>query len=384
MQVTEQLSQQPLHINIELNSSDLETCGPRLVCLVKQDWICKTIHFEKLTDGLSNKLLAMFPSSKDEQSLIVRIYGKNSDLIVDRKVEIQTMVRLSQYNMSNQVLLTFNNGFLYTYVPGEQINIDNESVDLLVASKLAEYHSIPSDDDNQNKKQQLIEKLRHYLNLLNGTNPQLQERLKTLKSPTMGVLGTIKATVGLQSWTPSLDSLESILDYSWSQLADDIDAIENTLNQNWSNIPVVFCHNDTQSRNFLLDKKTHTLRIIDFEHCFHNLYLFDIANYFVEFAGLGSSPDWPSKYPSVERRKTFLAEYLKHARFLNCENIENEPDKLSERCYRLIALTHLYWSLWALLEALINSEALSQFDYVTYSKSRFNQYKLHKSHFFAS
>ena len=126
MTITPCLGDQPLHINIELDSTNLETSGPRLVCLVKTDWINQTVTFEKLTDGLSNKLLAMFPSSKDEQSLIVRIYGNNSDLIIDRKVEIQTMVRLCQHDMANQVLLTFNNGFLYTYVPGEQIDVDSD------------------------------------------------------------------------------------------------------------------------------------------------------------------------------------------------------------------------------------------------------------------
>ncbi|CAF3726899.1 unnamed protein product [Rotaria sordida] len=205
-----------------------------------------------------------------------------------------------------------------------------------------------------------------------------------MKSSTMGIFDTIKATVGLQSSPPSLDSLESLLDYSWSQLADDIRKIELTLNRDWSDVPIVFCHNDTQSRNFLLDKQTNTIHIIDFEHCFHNLYLFDIENYFVEFAGLGSSPDWENKYPSRERRKTFLAEYVKHAQFLSHENSEDDLDKLCDRCHRLIALTHLYWSLWALLEALLNPEGLAQFDYVTYAKSRFDQYKLHQNNFFAA
>ena len=123
------VQQQPPRFAIEVDSTDLKMSGPRLVCLVKHDWINKKISFEKLNDGLSNTLLAMFSPSKDEQGLIVRIYGNNSDLIVDRQREIHTMVRLSPLNMSNEVLLTFNNGFLYTWVPGEQINVDDQSVE---------------------------------------------------------------------------------------------------------------------------------------------------------------------------------------------------------------------------------------------------------------
>lgn len=79
--------------------------------------------------------------------------------------------------------------------------------------------------------------------------------------------------------------------------------------------------------------------MIDFEHCFYNLYLFDIANYFVEFAGLGSSPDWESEYPTKERRKAFLVEYLEHVRFLSHQGSEDETDKLSDQCYRLVVLS---------------------------------------------
>ena len=251
-----------------------------------------------------------------------------------------------------------------------------------MAKKLAEYHSIPSDDVHPKKKSELVDKLRHYLHLLNGINPQLRERLQLVQSQSMDVLSTIKSAVGLQSSSPSLDSLESEFDYSWSQLSNDLDQTETIFDENWSNVPVVLCHNYTQSRNFLLEKQTNILHMVDFEHCFNNFYLFDIENYFVEFAGLGSSPNWPKKYPSKERRKNFLAEYVKHARFFSHTYNDDELDQLCDRAHRLIALTHLYWSLWAILQSMINPQALSQFDYVTYSKSRFHQYKLHKDTFF--
>ena len=119
----------PRHIDINLDSSNLQTSGPRLACLVKTDWINASIRFEKLNEGLSNKLLAMFPSSTNEQGLIVRVYGKNSDLIIDREREIRTMVRLHRFDMASAVLLTFNNGFLYTFVPGEQIDVTDQTVE---------------------------------------------------------------------------------------------------------------------------------------------------------------------------------------------------------------------------------------------------------------
>lgn len=253
-----------------------------------------------------------------------------------------------------------------------------------MAEKLAKYHSVPSVDEKGKNTCQLVEKLRHYLNLLNGTNPELKQRIESLNTFAMGVLGSIRATIGLQSSPPSLDKLESVFDYCFAQLNDDLRQIEATLNQNWSDVPVVLCHNDTQSRNFLFDKPTDTMHIIDFEHSFRNLYLFDIENYFVEFAGLESSPDWEDKYPSRERRTAFLVEYLKHARFSTSKNSAKDVQKLCDRCHSLMPIIHLYWSLWAMLEALLNPEALSQFDYVSYATNRFIQYKLHKQLFLTS
>ena len=126
---TSQSYNQPVHVDIELDAADLKTSGPRLACLIKSDWINKRLSFKELTDGLSNQMLAMFPPSHDEQALIVRTYGKNSDLIVDRQAEIRNMVKLSQYDMANKVLATFNNGFLYTLVPGDQIDVEDEKIE---------------------------------------------------------------------------------------------------------------------------------------------------------------------------------------------------------------------------------------------------------------
>ncbi|CAF1162495.1 unnamed protein product [Adineta ricciae] len=375
---------QSVHVDIELDAADLKTSGPRLACLVKSDWINKKLSFKELTDGLSNQMLAMFPPSYDEQALIIRTYGKNSDLIVDRQAEIRNMVKLSQYDMANEVLATFNNGFLYALVPGDQIDVDDGKIDSPLAAKLAAFHSVPSDDGNNEKKSRLTEKLDHYVHLLNGTNSQLRHRLEAMEPSATGMLDAIKTTVGLQSSPPSLDSLESFFEYSFAQLDDDLHQIKSTLKQKWSDIPVVLCHNDTLSRNFLFDKQTNTMHMIDFEHSFDNLYLYDIENYFVEFAGLSSSPDWSKKYPSRERRLNFISEYVKHADFLHKKPGADELEKLCDRCHCLLPLTHLYWALWAVLEAMLNPEALSEFDYVNYAKNRFTQYKLHKNEFFAS
>ena len=117
-------SSTPPHQNVHLdpNAKDIESMVSKLVTnSFAQHWIESkaSIKVKKQTDGLSNVLFAV--RSSDHDGVIVKIYGKNSDLLVDRNAEIQVMLDLAQYQMSTPILLTFDNGFIYQYALGEPI-----------------------------------------------------------------------------------------------------------------------------------------------------------------------------------------------------------------------------------------------------------------------
>lgn len=233
---------------------------------------------------------------------------------------------------------------------------------LLIAKTLAEFHSIPLIDDNH--QGQLGEKLRHYINLLSGINNQLYQRIKLSSSPYLN-------------------------DISWSNILEDINKIEEILldkNSIWSKLTIVICHNDTQCLNFLNDKHKNQISLIDFEHCARNFWLFDVYNHFVEYAGLDNEqPDFDHMYPTRDKQKKWLEIYLSHARFLN-EKFEKtiSIDQLCDLGDCLRSLIHLYWSLWAFLEALLNPESMKKFNYITYGKCRLEQYEKYKYQFFSS
>ncbi|CAF2853041.1 unnamed protein product [Rotaria sp. Silwood2] len=63
---------------------------------------------------------------RENTGVIVNIYGKNSDLIVDRQAEIQYMIHLAQFHISPSIVLTFNNGFIYEYLPGSPVSNGDE------------------------------------------------------------------------------------------------------------------------------------------------------------------------------------------------------------------------------------------------------------------
>lgn len=231
---------------------------------------------------------------------------------------------------------------------------------LLIARTLAEFHSVPLVIANQ--RSQLVEKLRHYINLLTGVNNELYKRIKLSACPFLN-------------------------DIPWSKINEDIDRIEQVLtneNSPWSKLTIVNCHNDTQTLNFLVDENENKLSLIDFEHCSRNFWLYDVFNYFLEYAGFETEqPDFDSAYPSREQQRKWLEVYLRHAIFLN-DKFERtlSIDELCNLGDRLRPILHLYWSLWAFIEALLNTEAMKKFDYVKYGKWRLNEYEKTKDKFF--
>ena len=233
----------------------------------------------------------------------------------------------------------------------------------MIARKFAKLHSMPSIEENA--PGQLAEKLRHYINFFNGRNDELSKRI-------------------------DLSSQAFLNELDWSQLSKDIDQIQTVLDDPhgpWKNIAVVRCHNDTQNLNFLYDKKTKLeISVIDFEHCARNMWLVDVFNHFLEYAGVSAStPNFEKDYPSRKQQKQWMEVYLDHASFLQ-DKMEKQMtvDELCDLGDRLRAPIHLYWSLWAFLQALLNIDAQDEFDYVQYGKCRLKEYEKYKSGFFSS
>ena len=109
-------------VDLDPRHDEIESILLKFVSNVLSDHRSKSISsssVKKLTEGLSNTLFAVH--SPEDGSVIVKIYGGNSDLIVDRKGEIRFMTYLAQHRMSAPILLTFNNGFIYRYIAGDSI-----------------------------------------------------------------------------------------------------------------------------------------------------------------------------------------------------------------------------------------------------------------------
>lgn len=157
------------------------------------------------TDGTTNKLIGCcMPkhNNNDEIALddvdslnqyeviLIRIYGKNTEVLIDRQKEIENFKSLHKYGFAPKLLATFNNGLAYEYSNGKPLSksdIYEEQVWRKIAQRMAEMHrdvkcnpDVDSDELTVEKQPVLWIKLRRMFELIPSkySNLEKQQRYK--------------------------------------------------------------------------------------------------------------------------------------------------------------------------------------------------------------
>ena len=129
---------------------------------------------------------------------------------------------------------------------------------------------------------------------------------------------------------------------------------------------IVFCHNDLLSGNILYDQEKDAAEFIDYEYGGFNYAAFDIANHFCEFAGFDGNY---SLYPAKSFQLKWLRTYLERI------DIKNVSDDRVSRLFQEVQIfalaAHLFWGVWALVQAEISD---IDFNYLDYAKIRFDEF----------
>lgn len=128
------------------------------------------------------------------------------------------------------------------------------------------------------------------------------------------------------------------------QIQAEIDQIRQHFSE--TSNPVVFCHNDLLLGNVIYTKEQNFVTFIDYEYAAFNYQAFDIANHFLEFAGI-ENVDY-TKFPEEPLQKDWIRTYLKE--FQN-EFTETDVNRLFINVNKFVLLSHLFWGLWALIQA---------------------------------
>ena len=80
-----------------------------------------------------------------KRTLLIRIYGTNTNDIIDRVYELQVIKALEKQSLRPKLYGTFNNGYLFEYIEGEPLkhtDYSNPHISDLVATKAALWHQL--------------------------------------------------------------------------------------------------------------------------------------------------------------------------------------------------------------------------------------------------
>lgn len=121
-----------------------------------------------------------------------------------------------------------------------------------------------------------------------------------------------------------------------------------------------------------------TVSFIDYEYTTPAPAAFDLANHLAEWAGFECEY---GALPTRSQRRAFFREYAqsyrehqRHGPMLNgngSAKLEAEADQLLEEVDAFRGMPGLFWGVWALIQAEIST---IDFDYVSYSADRLNEY----------
>ncbi|KAM8975635.1 ethanolamine kinase 2 [Pelodytes ibericus] len=327
-------------LSISVDEQNVIPGALRLMQHLRPDWSPSDVQTKLFTDGITNKLLACFVDADMEDAVLVRIYGKCTELFVDRDNEVRSFQLLQAHGCAPALYCIFQNGLCYQFMHGLALGPDHvrqPHILRLIAHEMARYHCIPIQNGCL-PKSGLWQKINKYLSILH-TDEGKPDRLPA-EAPSFKILEN--EICWLQKYFHTLES------------------------------PIVFCHNDLLSKNIIYDEAEDHVRFIDYEYAGYNYQAYDIANHFNEFAGV-NEPDY-RLFPGRETQMQWLRHYLvacKGMKHKEVEMEEKEVDDLYIQVNKFVLASHFFWGLWALIQHRFSD---IDFNFARYAVLRFKRY----------
>ncbi|GAB4832875.1 hypothetical protein Ancab_006892 [Ancistrocladus abbreviatus] len=338
----------PLTIDTSL---PLPQMAPRVIELCKDlfkkwsnlDASCFSV--ETVSGGITNLLLKV--TVKEENGnvilLTVRLYGPNTDYVINRERELQAITYLSAAGFGPKLLATFGSGTVQSFINARTLSppdMRNPKLAAEIAKQLREFHEV---DIPGSKEPQLWVDIAKFFETASGL--RFDDHEKQIKYETI----------------------------SFKEICNEVDQLKGLTDR--LNAPVVFAHNDLLSGNLMLNEEEGKLYLIDFEYGSYNYRGFDIGNHFNEYAGYDC--DY-SLYPSKDEQYHFFRHYLCPDAPHKVSDCDLEALYVETNTYMLAS--HLYWALWALIQAKVSP---IDFDYLGYFFLRYEEYTRQKESAFS-
>jgi ethanolamine kinase len=78
-------------VPVRVDEKNIQNGAKDILKLVRPNWSAQNLRFKVFTEGLSNKLVGFFVDTNPEDMVIIKVFGTNTDFMIDRKAEIETM-----------------------------------------------------------------------------------------------------------------------------------------------------------------------------------------------------------------------------------------------------------------------------------------------------
>ncbi|MBA0797227.1 hypothetical protein Gohar_007942 [Gossypium harknessii] len=252
-----------------------ELCKDLFRKWAKLDDSCFSV--ETVSGGITNLLLkvSVKEESGDNVAVTVRLYGPNTEYVIDRERELQAIKYLSAAGFGAKLLGVFGNGMVQSFINARTLTpLDMRKPKLAaeIAKQLRRFHQVEIPGPKEPQLWVDMFKFFEKACALRFEDPDKQRIYETISFKEVH-----KEATQLKELTELFSA------------------------------PVVFAHNDLLSGNLMLNDEQDKLYIIDFEYGSYNYRGFDIGNHFNEYAGYEC--DY-SLYPSKEEQYHFLRHYL--------------------------------------------------------------------------
>lgn len=339
------------------------------------------IKFKRFTEGITNCLTKATiecpgntASEVDRNAILIRAYGKGTDVLIDRQRELNSHTLLASRGLAPSLLARFENGLMYKYVEGDVCSPEDlrkAEVYQQVAKRLGEWHgALP------------IAAISSFPQM-NGKTPGQKSAQATDQQPTP----TPNTWTVVTQWIDALptDTPEK------TKKRDDLRTEFKSIVARFADVPglfnksYVFSHCDLLSGNVIVQRPTgepkssctYPVAFIDYEYTTPSPAAFDIANHFAEWAGFECDH---SAMPTKSQRRDFLRHYV--TSFYDHIITENENlaveidlraaiDQLYEQVDNFRGVPGFYWGVWSLIQSTISQ---IDFDYASYAEIRLGEY----------
>ncbi|XP_010254375.1 PREDICTED: probable ethanolamine kinase [Nelumbo nucifera] len=302
-------------------------------------------HFsiETVSGGITNLLLKVSVREySGDDTVTVRLYGPSTEYVIDRERELKAIRYLSAAGFGAKLLGVFGNGMVQSFINARTLSpsdMRNPKLAAEIARQLCKFHQVEIPGSREPQLWNDILKFLEKASALEFDDSEKQRKYETI------------------SFKEVQDAIFELKD-----LTDLLDA------------PVVFAHNDLLSGNLMLNDDEEKLYFIDFEYGSYSYRGYDIGNHFNEYAGFDC--DY-SLYPDKDAQYHFFRHYLQPEKpqEVSVEDLE----ALYVETNSFMLASHLYWALWALIQAKMSP---IDFDYLSYFFLRYNEYKTQKDKYF--